>query len=260
MPGGTQAGDIIATLFEVNYNLGLSFNFSPTSISFYVANDSSNVGVEIAPKIWELDEDSKTGKITIGSEIASVFVPFTINSLNIEKFMTLQFTTGSAVFNSLQIGEYTVGLENTLPNPNGISLILGRDGFSEIYQPTNSSFIYFGQDTNWYSIDDGISMILSLWHLFWIKGKPSCNITALNEIEKSLSEEITLYPYPTTNKIFIKSAKNITRVIVFDNLGREVMRLKNTKSCNFSDFKNGLYYFRVQFEDGTFFSDKVIKQ
>ena len=36
---------------------------------------------------------------------------------------------------------------------HGKSLLIGRDTLGERLQPEGTSFVYFGQDTNWYSVN-----------------------------------------------------------------------------------------------------------
>lgn len=124
--GGTAQGNRFGTLFEVNelFKGVWAQIYAPTSVSFYILNDTSNVGAEIGPRIWKA---SVTNKINVGQEVASSLIPFTITNAHLGQIVVIPLDNGTGVFNGLTSGKYIVGSESTLLNPNGKSLLLGRD-------------------------------------------------------------------------------------------------------------------------------------
>ncbi|MDA9312046.1 hypothetical protein N9Q47_00430 [Vicingaceae bacterium] len=119
---------------------------------FFIAIDTSNIGTEIVPKIWSATVDSITNRIIVGSEVASSFVPFFVNNSSLGQKVSLMLDLIS-LLNGFNAGKYIVGFESTLLNPNGKSLLIGRDSVAERLQPLGTSFVYFGRDTNSYPIN-----------------------------------------------------------------------------------------------------------
>ena len=106
--GGFAIGDRIGTLFEKN-GIPSWQSGTPTSISFYITTDTSNVGVEIVPKIWQATLDSSQISLIVGNEVASAFIPTTIDSSMLGSELTLIFDNGTAVFSGLNEGKYIAG-------------------------------------------------------------------------------------------------------------------------------------------------------
>lgn len=71
-----------------------------------------------------------------------------------------------------------------------------------------------------------------------------------------------VYPNPTSNQITIESPQPY-QLQVFNLMGQEVGQL-NTKQpitvYDMTSFENGIYIFRIQYEDGTMKSWKILKQ
>jgi hypothetical protein len=79
-------------------------------------------------------------------------------------------------------------------------------------------------------------------------------------IEK-LNSELEIFPNPFTNFISIKnlSLNIIEQILMYDNIGKELKKLKPASSVvDFSDLPSGLYYLKVQFEKG-YMNEKVYK-
>tara|TARA_B100001093_G_scaffold305440_2_gene291519 strand:- start:78823 stop:86139 length:7317 start_codon:yes stop_codon:yes gene_type:complete len=73
------------------------------------------------------------------------------------------------------------------------------------------------------------------------------NLTSLNNnfADKNL---LTIYPNPTNGYIFVESEKNISEVLIYNNLGELVLNdnnLNKYKSLDLSNFTKGIYYIKL---------------
>jgi len=82
-------------------------------------------------------------------------------------------------------------------------------------------------------------------------------------IDKVSQVECTMYPNPVTDALFVK-CPGITGIIVYDATGSLILVHRSTDvtsevKLNFSEFKNGLYFVRVELENKQVITQKVIK-
>ena len=77
----------------------------------------------------------------------------------------------------------------------------------------------------------------------------------------SFTKELTVYPNPALDKIFIKSTNDIKEIRIFDCNGRKVLEQKNdyNNGIDLTDLKKGIYLLHVVTKDKLFI-EKVIKQ
>ena len=256
--GGFAVGDRFGTLFEKN---GITSwqSGTPTSISFYITCDTSNIGAEIVPKIWTATLDSLQTSLIIGNEVASSFIPTIIDSSMLSSLLTLPLDNGTAVFSGLNQGKYIVGFESTLPNPNGKSLILGRDTIGEMVQPSNSSFVYFGHDTNWYAHIEMPMIHLNLSNMF--SGGPNvrpCIPVGVAEELKDV-QEIQIYPNPSNGSFTLENKGSVKMVEVYNVNGQKVQVELFNNQLDLTDQPKGIYLLRVLLESGELVSKKLMK-
>lgn len=85
--------------------------------------------------------------------------------------------------------------------------------------------------------------------------------SSLNAETLTIEKELTLYPQPTIDKVFIKSKCKIIEVRVFDCNGRKVLEQKSdyNNGIDLTDLKKGIYLLHVVTMD-ILFIEKVIKQ
>ncbi|MBP7810553.1 MAG: T9SS type A sorting domain-containing protein [Bacteroidia bacterium] len=69
---------------------------------------------------------------------------------------------------------------------------------------------------------------------------------------------LKLYPNPTTTNLFI--SEKMTKVIVFDVMGREVGSYSNVDVINFESFESGMYIIEMHNADGKTAKAKIIKE
>tara|TARA_B100001059_G_scaffold198171_1_gene203924 strand:+ start:84 stop:983 length:900 start_codon:yes stop_codon:yes gene_type:complete len=68
---------------------------------------------------------------------------------------------------------------------------------------------------------------------------PSLGIDDLNQLD------ISIYPNPTSDTVYINSTSSQLKVVVFDILGKQVINKPNTNSVDVSSFSKGVYYIKV---------------
>jgi hypothetical protein len=181
-----------------------------------------------------------------------------INSFRLGSLLTIPLDNGTAVFNGLNEGKYIVGFESTLPNPNGKSLILGRDTIGEKIQPPNSSFVYFGHDTNWYAVDDLPMINLNFGNRASSMSTGPCIPVGLND-EPQIQKELTIYPNPSTGIFNVENFETNQTYQVYDINGSLVKASITNGQLDLSNEPNGIYLLRFQLENGEVVSKKLMK-
>ena len=263
-PGGTVIGDRLATLFEVDSNYsGSSFNYVPTSISFFIATNTNNTQVEIVPKIWRIEEDTLSGIIEFKDEVASAFIPTSFSAGALGSWQTLSLDNGQAVFSGLKKGKYAVGFETTNISPGtNSSLFLGRDTIAEKLQPANSSFVFFGHDTVWYRINDLPGIRLNLGNKFASTPKP-CTLVGVNDQELEEENSTRIYPNPSNGLFTLDLKGRIRKIQVFNYNGKLVLEQDKSNSTelvdiNLSNENTGVYLLKATTAEGKVVTFKLI--
>ena len=257
--GGFMTGDRFGTLFEISKSAIVSgLLYIPTSASFYIANDTSNVGAEIVPKIWRASIDTNNSKIVVKQEVASAFIPFTISASNLGRILTLPLDKGPASLHGLAEGKYIVGFESTLPNPNGKSLVVGRDSLGEQLQPMETSFVYFGHDTNWYSINELPIINLNLGHSWNGRYVRPCLGVGVED-HRNLELNIIVYPNPSIGIFTVENLEANQMHQVYNINGSLLKASIINGQLDLSNEPNGIYLLRIQGKQGNWVSKKLMK-
>ena len=260
-PGGTVVGDKFGTLYIVESRTGNGgVRKVPTSITFAVSNDSSNIGVEIVPKIWEYDEDSllgPTGTIAaaFGREVASTFIPYTIQ--NVGTLLTIPLDNGPAVLNGLDSGQYVVGWEVTNTN-GGNSFEVQVDASSGQYQDNVTCFIDLAHSPGWGWVDANPVIRLNMGNL-------PIPTSLKNEVDSNTT--LTIQPNPSNgefNLTFETTGKSTFQLTVRNSLGQlvysDIINIQggNSKRFDFSRLDKGIYYISLQNESESLVETVVI--
>ncbi|PTT36651.1 hypothetical protein DBR28_10740 [Chryseobacterium sp. HMWF028] len=80
-----------------------------------------------------------------------------------------------------------------------------------------------------------------------------------NEISKTKTNTLSVYPNPSKGEINIKSDKKIKSISVIDMSGK-TLKTNDPGNTDISSFSKGPYLLKVDFADGTSTTEKVIKQ
>jgi surface protein len=68
---------------------------------------------------------------------------------------------------------------------------------------------------------------------------PSLGIDDLNQLD------VSIYPNPTSDTVYINSSSSQLKVVVFDILGKQVLNKPNTNSVDVSSLSKGAYFIKV---------------
>lgn len=249
---GTAVGDRCGTMYIVESRTGATgTSMIPTSITFAVSADSSNVGVEIVPKIWSYNEDSlfsATGSIAAafsGGEVASAFIPITILPSHLNTLLTLPLDNGPATINGLDSGQYVVGWEVTNTN-GGFSFEVQADPSSGQFQDNVTTFIDIASSPagwGWAPIYPVIRLNLGNLVTTSIKSVADSNLN------------ISVQPNPSNGEFTLKlktSEKTTFQLRLVNSLGQlvhtETMKINGieSKHFNFSHLDKGIYHMSLQ--------------
>jgi len=82
---------------------------------------------------------------------------------------------------------------------------------------------------------------------------------AVSDLDQS--KKLMVYPNPASDKIFIKTTKDIETVELFNYAGQKLKSYRgNQLEFKINDLTTGLYLLQVRFKDGSLASEKVIKK
>lgn len=241
-------GDKMGILYSIDSSL---FNVQFSSISIYVLNGSEDI--KIRPIVWEYDSTASNSNLAIRREVASSLNQLTIDTSHLEKWITLKLDTGIAMRRTNNVGQFLIGWEQEYQSQftNSVSLHVGVDLNSTKYAPTNSSFVSFGNvaSPNWTPVNM-IPMIR-------LNVKPLQVRLSENKIESN----IKIYPNPSNGTFGIQTSEKIQNIVIFDVKGKLVeSRSSLTQSkVDLSNEISGIYFVRIQNENGEWICKKIIK-
>lgn len=257
--GGTAAGDRFGAMYIVQSRTGNGGIWMiPTSITYAVSDDPSNIGVTIAPKIWSYSEDSLFTVGTIdaafaGGEVASSFIPYTIQASDTNTSLTLPLDNGIAIFNGLDSGQYVVGWE-VLNTNGGNSFEVQEDASSGQFQKDVTCFINFGHAPGWGWVDANPIIRVNFGNI------PMPGLTT----NSNSSGELSISPNPNNGLLtmVITSNKAATYTVnVRNTIGQQVyaealsINGSITKQIDLTQFEKGVYI--VSLENG---AEKIVKK
>jgi hypothetical protein len=123
---------------------------------------------------------------------------------------------------------------------------------AEPYFPAGSkicsdyAFIYDKSSTRLDNVQNVINIAASLRTLYNSSTFFPCNLSTFNNIESSELPELTIYPNPFNEYIFIENAMGI-ELNIFDNQGiliRKIETGSNLEKVDLSDLSHGVYFIR----------------
>ena len=110
-------------------------------------------------------------------------------------------------------------------------------------------------DWPWVALDKTAYCTVPNYPLLW--GQTS--FTGIGEEGTEPQAFATIHPNPTTGIVRIDGEKAI-EIQVLNALGQLVKTIQNTNEVNLHGLPQGIYLLRVALEDGTVFTDKVVKE
>ncbi|MBL4708785.1 MAG: T9SS type A sorting domain-containing protein, partial [Flavobacteriales bacterium] len=239
--------------------IGSQSNRIPTSITYAVSANTSQVGMEIRPMIWEYNEDSlftTPGSIdrAFDKVVASSLVPYTIQTSNIGQLMTLSLDTGSGFLNGLTTGQYIVGWEVT--NTNG------------------GSYFEVQEDVSLKQFQDDVTCFINLAHnpgWGWVNANPVIrlnfgNLPIASNVKKNPNSTTTFNVIPNPNNgefsLTITSTEKVTYDLNIRNVLGQVIHTDNitvsgtiVEQMDLTQFEKGVYF--VSLENG---AERLLKK
>ncbi|MBL4708782.1 MAG: T9SS type A sorting domain-containing protein [Flavobacteriales bacterium] len=258
--GGQLPGDAFGTMYIVESRTGNGgLTKVPTSVTYRVSNDTSQVGMEIVPKLWEYDDDSLRvgGNFSVdrafGAELAGAFIPYTIQLSDINSFLTLAFDNGSGFFSGLDTGQYVVGWEVINTN-GGNNFEVLNDASSAALQVNVSTFNNLAHDPRWSWVDVNPGIRLNFGNMV---------VTGLDKTSSSpIQFEISPNPNNGQFKIQLNSKSELEFTMsVRNTLGQtisiEQIAVKGyyTKQLDLRQFERGVYFVCLESKN-----EKLIKK
>ena len=111
--------------------------------------------------------------------------------------------------------------------------------FTNFYSTNNPDLICIFVDdasystTNWTDIDPAST---------FVNNEAEC---ALSIGDNAFELDVTIYPNPTDNYLFVEGNKNPISISIYNLLGAEVISKRNTHKINVSELSNGVYIIRI---------------
>jgi hypothetical protein len=95
-----------------------------------------------------------------------------------------------------------------------------------------------------------------------LAGAACDTLTSIAAIQNHTEETFLVYPNPASTSVQIEASTNIERVVVYDALGREVLRSlvgkESMVALDIASLGNGTYVLSVGLENGGLLTDKVV--
>ncbi|WP_196892871.1 T9SS type A sorting domain-containing protein [Aureivirga marina] len=79
-------------------------------------------------------------------------------------------------------------------------------------------------------------------------------------VESIDEEELSIYPNPTKEHIFISSSKEISKLELFDITGKIIIEKRNSYELNLESIEKGIYYLKIYREKNRISTHKIIKE
>lgn len=90
------------------------------------------------------------------------------------------------------------------------------------------------------------------------------SVSTLATKKKDINQVYHFYPTPTNGTIYVEEAKNITSITLVDLQGKtlliETNQEKENMKLDLTELNNGMYHLKVHMNDGTIYSEKIIKE
>ena len=84
-----------------------------------------------------------------------------------------------------------------------------------------------------------------------------CSILSVDDYD--ISNEVQLYPNPTSNNISVNSNLTIDKLEVYDLYGKLITSIVNSKSINIENLASGMYFVKI-YAGNKIGSKKIIKK
>lgn len=258
---GGNDGDACGTTYIVE-SRSQGNKVIPTSISFYVTNDTGNIGITISPSVWVFYEDTLNVRDawlpedfnnTSGKGLVIFGDLYTVQASDTNTFLTLPLDT--AGFGGLDSGAYVVGWE-VLSGSNASNEIFFEvvdDISTSLVQPNASSLIFHSNSSPKLVIATSNTTKFQPVIRLNIAGLPIQ--TSVDDLNNSKSEVFDVVPNPNNGQFKINIAVEksaIYNLTVRNMLGQTVytdvltVNGAHTERIDLSSIGKGIYFLTLE--------------
>jgi hypothetical protein len=245
--GGSSLNSHLGVFYELK-NAGII-----SSISFYVANDTNNVGMTISAELFSID----TAIFNVGASVAGS-QNYTIDQSDLGSWVSLAIGQPNQTIVPGLYSAAIVQRGRTIPTN---TLQLGRDVTAETLAPFGTSAVssVFVNTTATFGLINSLPMIR-------LNFKPNGNCTTVGiENLVEVSEQINVFPNPSKGLVNIQlpADHKIEQIEVYAVNGKKVLSTavtdqSNRLEINLADNKKGVYFLRLIAQDGVITKKVVI--
>jgi len=75
----------------------------------------------------------------------------------------------------------------------------------------------------------------------------------------TLNNSVKIYPNPVKDFLHLQTDKKINNIVIYDLNGKKVKEFMSSNKINIKDLRPATYIITLEFEDGSFHKDKIIK-
>ena len=171
-------------------------------------------------------------------------------------------TTSNTNLQELRIHNNELTVLDVSSNSNFIRLLCQGNNLTELNVKTGNNInmtAFFAQNNpslTCIEVDDAAFADANFTKDAAASFSKNCNTLSTSNFNKT--QNIDLFPNPTSNSITVTSTTKIVSLELYNLLGKRVMLIKNKSKLDLSNFNSGLYLLKIQTEQGII-TKKVIK-
>lgn len=138
--------------------------------------------------------------------------------------------------------------------PNGSAPMKWIEGFGSEIHPFYPMYTNFDGSESYYESLCNFNFMASLDSSICF-----CDTTIYLSDNQSFNQRISVYPNPTSDKLYFELSSQIERIEIFDLNGKRVI-ISNKSIVSIIGIPNGVYVYNVELSDGDFYKGKFIKK
>ncbi len=221
-------------------------------------------------ELWSRDNPIQNLDVSNNTKIVKMYCSNdNVSSMDLSSNTLLEYLDlGNRVngFNNNNATKNTLTELNLNNNSHLTTLLLDDNEFIQNLYVQNGNnpnmWINTSQCNNLHCIFvDDVNNVPSSWYTepisHYVETAAQCDALSIAE-NKGFAVDI--YPNPAKDILWIKSTKSIHNIRVYDNSGRLVMDNNNSQKLNISKLTIGVYFIDIQYDNGEYFIQGIIKK
>ena len=255
----------LTQITDANIQTAVDLWFSDVSAATTAYGDISDWDVSQVTDMYELFKDKTTFNDDISSwdvsnviDMSYMFYNATsfnqdISSWDVSSVTDMEIMFVNATSFNQAIGSWDVSNVTTMYNMFAYASAFNQDiGSWDVSNVTNMIVMFnnaysFNQDISSWCVTNIVSepSNFSTNSPLSESNKPVWGTCPTASIEDQTLLNISIYPNPTNNTLFISGNKTPIAVAIFNVLGKEVLSIKNTNNINVQALPSGVYVIRI---------------